>query len=294
MAYDADYTDVVLLLHLNGSNGAATFTDRTGRHTFSAVSSAALSTAQQRFGTASLSLDGASKSITAPDSADWDFGTADFTLEFSVYVTSYPGAADRSLFYFASVLGATGPLSVGLHNGYLYAGPSNISYGATSATLIPTGSWVDVEVSRASGTTKIFMDGVQVASAADTYNYSANDFLWIGGVTGSTSLDGYIDEVRITKGLARHTSGFTVAGAEFGWAPTITGVVKDTSLAFAARVCRSYSRSTGEMLDETTSDAGDGTFTLDAPGSSGDVYLVVLDEDIGSENALIFDRLTGT
>ena len=77
---DPHWSNVVALLHLDGANGSATFTDQKG-HTFTAGGSATLSTAQQKFGSASLVLNGSTQYITSATSADWEMGSGDFTIE---------------------------------------------------------------------------------------------------------------------------------------------------------------------------------------------------------------------
>jgi hypothetical protein len=69
-----------------------------------------------------------------------------------------------------------------------------------------------VAAARASGTTKLFIDGVQEGSVADSRTYVAGSSgLLVGRQYGSTTNDfrGYIDDLRITKGYARYTTNFT-------------------------------------------------------------------------------------
>jgi hypothetical protein len=87
-----------------------------------------------------------------------------------------------------------------------------ISSGALTAT-----TWYHVAVSKSSGSTKMFINGTQVGSTyTDANNYGTSAPLGIGTywssgspVTTST-LNGYIDDLRITKGYARYTANFTV------------------------------------------------------------------------------------
>ena len=74
-------------------------------------------------------------------------------------------------------------------------------------------------MSRVSGVTKLFIDGILKASVSDTYNYTtAGNALRIGGAvtwTGFNSLIGMMDEVRITKGIGRYISNFTLSTTSF-------------------------------------------------------------------------------
>ena len=51
-------------------------------HTVTVVSGVAASTAQTKFGTHSILFDGDNDYLTVPTHADWNFGTADFTIEY--------------------------------------------------------------------------------------------------------------------------------------------------------------------------------------------------------------------
>jgi hypothetical protein len=90
-----------------------------------------------------------------------------------------------------------------------------------STSTISTGQWYHVAVSRSGTTTRIFIDGtLEDTEASDTtsYNYSTDDLL-IGrngwNDSGSQGFYGYIDEVRITKGVARYTDTFPEPTAPF-------------------------------------------------------------------------------
>ena len=74
--------------HFDGADAATAYTDPiAGAYTF--VGTAQLDTAQFKFGTAALLLDGNSDYVTLPDSANWYFGTNDFTIDFWVKFNSH-------------------------------------------------------------------------------------------------------------------------------------------------------------------------------------------------------------
>ena len=72
-----------LLLHFDGADAATTIVDSSGngRPNGTAFGNAQIDTAQKKFGTASLLLDGAGDYITIPASTDFDFGAGDFTID---------------------------------------------------------------------------------------------------------------------------------------------------------------------------------------------------------------------
>src|SRR3990167_8969973 len=83
-----------LLLHGDGSDASTTITDEIGK-TVTAVGNAQLDTAQKKFGTASILLDGTGDYATVPDSDDWNFGAGDFTIDFWV---RFNGVAESEAF----------------------------------------------------------------------------------------------------------------------------------------------------------------------------------------------------
>src|SRR3990167_5305793 len=86
-------TDCVLMLHMDGTDGATTFTDSSDNaKTMTAVGNAQIDTAQSKFGGASGLFDGTGDWLTTPDSTDWDLGTGDFTIDFWIRFSSVANA----------------------------------------------------------------------------------------------------------------------------------------------------------------------------------------------------------
>ena len=220
---DPDFSSVSLLLHLDGTNGSTTFTDTSSSpKTLTAAGSAQISTAEAKFGQ-SLLLNTANdyaNYLTTPDNVGFQFGTGAFTMEAWIYLISKPKNV-------AAVI-ATGTASFGAGSYYFVVDGSNkLQFGGSgvsallSTSTISTGQWYHVAASRSGTTTRIFIDGtLEDTEASDTtsYNYSTNNLL-IGrngwDSSGNQGFYGYIDEVRITKGVARYTATFTAPTAPF-------------------------------------------------------------------------------
>ena len=92
----------------------------------------------------------------------------------------------------------------------------------SNGSRITTGQWYHIAVTRASSTARLFVDGTQVASA--TVSTSLNPVhagtpsrLNLGNDAHTTSyhFNGYIDDARLTRGIARYTSNFTVPAGPF-------------------------------------------------------------------------------
>lgn len=85
----------------------------------------------------------------------------------------------------------------------------------TGAPTAPMNTWTYVTFTRSGTSLYCFLDGIlQQTSTCDpaTYTYSAGNF-YMGYAIGDTSytryFNGYIDDLRITKGIARYTQSFT-------------------------------------------------------------------------------------
>lgn len=79
-------------------------------------------------------------------------------------------------------------------------------------------------------------------------------------------------------------------GEEF--IPKLSGTVKEKG-SNVVRTVRSYIRSTGELFDTTVS-AANGTFELEAPDTTSDMFVIAFDDDAGEQyNALVYDRVKG-
>src|SRR5690554_1699309 len=88
---DPYFASVVLLLHGDGTDGSTTITDNSGSaHSPTVNGNSQIDTAESQFGGASVLFDGSGDYLEYADSADWDFGTGDFTVEFWMRRNAWP------------------------------------------------------------------------------------------------------------------------------------------------------------------------------------------------------------
>ena len=174
---------------------------------------AQLDTTVKKFGTASLKLDGANDSISIPSSGDLGFGTnTDFTIEFWAYANT-TGLSSATLFD----LRDNGTDAEGLSLAFRAAGEVDLRVGTTTAITgsgagIATGVWKHYAVARDGTDTRLFVDGTQRGiKTSDTTDYGASKGIVFGADFdgASNNVTGWIDEVRIEKGVAKYTSNFT-------------------------------------------------------------------------------------
>jgi hypothetical protein len=197
-------------IYLSGKvTGLETQFDRGGK-TLTAQGNAKLSTAEKKFGTASLALDGTGDYVTVPSTADFAFGTGSWTIEFWVYRTSTAGV--QTLLLDLRSVSTTAQMVVYLTSAYIPA--VNFDNGVnmiTGGAAIPVNTWTHIAVAKSGSSTKLFVNGTQSGSTYTDGNTYAQGPLTIGArFDGTSAFTGYIDDLRITKGLARYTGTFTV------------------------------------------------------------------------------------
>jgi hypothetical protein len=215
---DPYFSNVSLLLHGDGTNGSTTIVDSSSSpKTVTAVDNAQISTAQSKFGGASIAFDGNGDYIYSYSNADFQFGTGDFTIELWVRFSTIgdqllldtikiggPGARVNG---FAWVLQATGKLNV----------YSNNAFRGASTAALSANQWYHLAICRYNGQWSYFINGTQDATQFTlATNITDNNFL-CGRVGDAAAyfVNGYIDDLRITKGVARYTSNFTPPTAPF-------------------------------------------------------------------------------
>jgi hypothetical protein len=202
-AVDDNYTK--LLLHMDGTNGNTSFIDTSGK-TITTNGDAKISTAQGKFNNASGLFDGTGDYLSGDLGSD-TFEIADFTIDYWVY---YSSLYDY-ITVFSTPRSATG-FNIGTQSAgqlvFYRSGGGEILRG--SGTNFVTNTWYHVAFVRSSSTLKGYVNGLEVASNTDTTNYSQSTFS-VGSLDNSGEyLTGYIDEFRISKGIARWTSNFSV------------------------------------------------------------------------------------
>lgn len=208
-AIDDDWDSVVLLLDGDGTNGSTTFTDRKGIHSQTAVGNTQVSTSTKKYGTGSIAFDGdGDELLVAATSSYLTFGTGNFTIETWAYFNSLGGL--KVLFDWRDASGPQGGYITLYFSGstlYLYDGSGNV----VNSGSLSTGQWYHIALTRNSGTTRMFVDGTLKTSASNSTNYQSpqNGYLTIAGLNTDFPLSCYLDDIRLTKGVARYTANFT-------------------------------------------------------------------------------------
>ncbi len=203
---DPYFANVVALLHMDGADGSTTFTDSSPLGaTYTAVGNAQVDTAQSVFGGGSLLCDDVGDYLQGPSSSNYSFpaGT-DFTVEAWTRFAATP----VNEYILASA--TSGGLVFLVSSGNL-----RISRQATgddiSRTFSPTlNVWYHVAGTRSGTTYRVFIQGIQQgATVSTTVNYPTIAPRIGGNAASTDSFNGWIDDFRLTRGVARYTGSFT-------------------------------------------------------------------------------------
>jgi hypothetical protein len=198
--------------------------DNSMQNNLETVGTAKISTTQYKFGGSSMFFDGTS-ALSIPYNPLLNFGSGNFTIEFWTYVTATPSTEQ----YFVSV-GPAGGGSVfrgwrlAAHNGTapgIYFMASNIA-GSVDTLLggFPSANvWHHIAIVRNGATIKGYVDGIPLtttinASTGGITDIVAGDYSFVGAIQGTAPngrlfYNGYIQDLRITKGYARYIVAFT-------------------------------------------------------------------------------------
>lgn len=209
---DTHFSKVTAMFNFDGSDGDTTTTglDASNKNlTLTYSTGDQLSNTQKKFGATSLYV---ADNVILSSSDGFDMGTGDFTLEAWFYFTSFSnsfamfdqwdssGSTRNQLWHSTAT---DGKLT------WYYAGTSNI---ASANPAVSTGAWTHIALVRYSGTLKMYINGTAESdTASHSGQFGRSHTMYFGDQHGGGggAPQYYMDDLRITKGLARYTSNFT-------------------------------------------------------------------------------------
>jgi hypothetical protein len=211
-ARDPYYSQVALLLHMEGAHNSTTFTDSgPSQRTVTRQATAVIKTDQYKFGASSAYFDGADDRLQVALPA---LGTGDFTVEAWARLDS---GNNTYRHIFDSHDGNTPGFAIGVDDSsraYTFANGFLVQAGTVSAN-----TWTHFAVSRNGGSLRMFLNGTQIGSTVSyTEDIPAMSAATIGGWGARSNpydWQGYLDEFRLTAGIGRYTANFTPATAAF-------------------------------------------------------------------------------
>jgi hypothetical protein len=192
--------------------------DQTAKNVLETVGDAKISTSVYKYGTGSIAFDGTGDYLILRKNPLIQFGTGDFTIEGWTYLVSKVSNFPCIFSNYNAFTNGNG--SLGLFAGHNSANTSKYQLALNgtgfpsiqSSTSIAYNSWVHLAVVRYNGVITLYINGVAdgTVSFSGTLN-GAGDNCTIGYSTdeASTTINGYVDDFRITRGIARYTQSFT-------------------------------------------------------------------------------------
>lgn len=215
-ACDPYWSYVSLLLHMDGADEGAVFTDSsTYAHSLTVTGNTKTDDAHPKWGATCAHFDGTGDYLTTPSHDAFSFNTGDWTIETWVY--QHPLAGYEFTLFDNRLSSATG---IGIYtttNSYKdkLVLANNAAIVATSSSGIPTQTWTHVAVTRQGTTIRGFIAGVLVFTYTDARTYTGSSARIGANQTAGQGFIGEMDDFRITKGVARYTADFTPPTAAF-------------------------------------------------------------------------------
>ncbi len=173
------------------------------------VGNAQISTSVKKYGTGSLAFDGTGDYLKTASTPQLGIGSGDFTIEAWVYFN----AAQTSVHITDGM--SSGAMFLKTTATQVGIGRSFIAEDTMFNYSFATGTWYHIAFTRSGSTVRGFVNGTSIGSATNTINYATAGLTVGADNGGNQALNGYIDDLRITKGYARYTANFTAPTAAF-------------------------------------------------------------------------------
>jgi hypothetical protein len=207
-------TNTALLLNYTNAG----ITDSAMINNIETVGDAKISTTQSKFGGSSMYFDGTGDYLFSTSSPNFGI-TNIFTVECWLYLTVLPSGSNAM--YITDFRGGTtnnyafGVINSGA-NTILYGYLGSIGGEIRGSTNITTGAWYHMAFVNTGSTLTGYLNGVSQGTLTTSFNQAATNLIVGARYTGATEyINGYIDDLRITRGYARYTANFTPPASAF-------------------------------------------------------------------------------
>lgn len=222
---DPHWSNVVMLMHFDGANQSQVFVDEKGTPITVYGQATKIYSTSAKFGSGGLGLPGSGGSLSGTlatssrltfPGANFAFGTGDFTVE---YWWRQGSTVSWDEMFATGMSGNSFSLESDKNYGLTVRTYSNgaVAYNYQGNTNnLPVGVWQHIAVTRKAGILRVFINGTLRTSVANSTNWTADATASIGAFpNGSYDVVGDMDELRVTKGIARYTTNFTVPTSAF-------------------------------------------------------------------------------
>lgn len=227
-------SNTTLLLRGSGSNGSTSIIDSSPYPAVPArYGNTMISTAQSKYGGSSIYFDGNGDYLAMPANSSYDFGAGNFTIEMWVNpsATGLANSAQKFLFgkrasasAYASVLSfltySTVTSNFGVSFYLTQNGSSWVVQYHSPLTFVSPNVWTHLAFVRNGNEYALYVNGVKTVINASLSGivFNNSSAFSVGSCyssvsPGTSGFAGYIDDFRVSKGIARYTSNFTPPGA---------------------------------------------------------------------------------
>lgn len=207
-SYTAAISSSDISLLLNGTN--ASIYDSTSRNMVTTIGDTKVSTTQYKYGTSAMYFDGTGDYLSIPNSQNFVLGVVDFTIEMWINSTTTltTGSTQKAIISRWNTSALEWMLDY--YNGNLRWLDTNGTHTLSAPITITAGTWNHVAVVKSGTTSIIFVNG-NIIAYINTQSFTAYSNPLLIGFKGDGTVEywaGYIDDLRITKGIARYTANF--------------------------------------------------------------------------------------
>jgi hypothetical protein len=190
--------------------------DNTGKNNLETVADAQIDTGTKKYGTGSMEFDGTGDRLVIPYSPYLLLESGDFTVEMWLY-------KNANTAYMTACGNLSSPNTNSWQilsdvNGTKITWFSNDFFQLTGTTTLNTSTWYHVAFVRSGSSFKLYVNGTEDASTTNSVNFNVTNSLFVGHtpeLTAGRDWNGFIDDLRITKGVARYTTTFTPPTSAF-------------------------------------------------------------------------------
>jgi hypothetical protein len=175
------------------------------------VADAQVSTTQSKWSPTSVRFDGSGDALNIVSNPALNFGSGSFTLEAWVYLITMSGD------YFTIGSSGAGGAFFGFRTADIGYGRPNVGWDYQAASGMVINNWYHIAYSRSGTSMRMFVNGTQVGATQTTsqaYDLSLTSTT-VGALQNANFLNGYIQDLRITRGIGRYTANFSVPTAAF-------------------------------------------------------------------------------
>ena len=235
--------------------------------------------------TGSVRFNGNQDDLQLSPSSDFNFGTGDYTIEAWVYPTEFGRSQMIFAVHNADSTAAAGKFYFRSTNKFTYW--SENAARITSSTTYTESKWYHVALVNNSGTQTIYVDGTSQGTSTYGNGFGSDTFVvHIGrnAANNTQSMNGYISNIRVTKGTALYTSTFT---------PPTTRLIKrsDTVLLACNSASNVLNEETGKVIQSVRADINNSgpkasKFTPNSPVGFSTTT------DVGSQYGITFEDNT--